>query len=503
MAQVSDGRSRAGVEPAPRCTLVVFGAAGDLTKRLLMPALYNLMGGGLLDDRFKVIGVDHLERDDAGWRQDLTTAMRSFAHDQTAEFHAVVDEAVWDRVARRLSYVQADFEAEASYRQLGERLAGNVVFYLAVSARFFGPIVDRLGQAGLLREADGAFRRVVIEKPFGADLASGRALNARILKVGSEAQFYRIDHFLGKETVQSIMAVRFANGAFEPTWRREFVDHVQITAAETVGVEQRGAFYEPTGALRDMVPNHLFQLLCMTAMEPPNSFAAEAVRNEKAKLVEAVLPVAQTDVVWGQYAAGAVLGQSVPGYREEPQVAADSRTETYIAMRLEIENWRWAGVPFYLRTGKRLRGRRTEIAVHFKPAPYRLFRDLPVEHIAPMVMTLLMDPAQGVRLTFNAKVPGPRMALGRVFAHFDYGEFFDEKPNVGYETLLYDCMLGDAILFQRADNIEASWAAVQPALDAWAGGTSEVQTYAAGSDGPDAAAALLARDGRRWGALAG
>ena len=502
MPQLSASSGRPGVEPAPPCTVVIFGAGGDLTKRLLMPALYNLAGSGLLDAGFKVIGVDHQESDDRHWRQDLTAAMKSFAQDPTAEFHAEVDDKVWDWVGERLAYLQADFAQAASYQELGQRLSGNVVFYLAVAARFFGPIVDQLGQAGLLKEAQGAFRRVVIEKPFGADLASAQALNARILKVANESQFFRIDHFLGKETVQSIMAVRFANGAFEPTWRREFVDHVQITAAETVGVEERGAFYEPTGALRDMVPNHLFQLLCMTAMEPPNSFAAEAVRNEKAKLVEAIRPVGREDVVFGQYAAGAVQGQDVKGYREEPQVAQDSRTETFVAMKLDIENWRWGGVPFYLRTGKRLGARRTEIAVHFRPAPYRLFRDLPASRMAPMVVTLLMDPAQGVRMTFNAKVPGPRMDLGRVYAHFDYGEFFKEEPNVGYETLIYDCMMNDATLFQRADNIEAGWAAVQPALDAWACG-SEVQTYAAGSDGPEAAAELLARDGRRWGDLAG
>ena len=502
LKQRAEEISPPGTEPAPDCTLVIFGGGGDLTKRLLMPALYNLAGAGLLPDGLKIIGVDHSDGDDAAWAQALTATMKSFAKDKTAEFHAEVDDEIWGWVAKRLSYVQADFEQAESYERLKQRLDGNVVFYLAVSARFFGPIVEQLGKAELLREAGGAFRRVVIEKPFGSDLASAQALNAQILSVAGEQQFYRIDHFLGKETVQSIMAVRFSNGAFEPTWRREFVDHVQITAAETIGVAERGAFYEPTGALRDMVPNHLFQLLCMTAMEPPNSFAAEAVRTEKAKLIEAVRPVDPANVAWGQYQAGTVLGQSVIGYRQEPHVAPDSQTETYVAMKLEIDNWRWGGVPFYLRTGKRLGERRTEISIHFRAAPYKLFRDLPTESIAPMVMTLLIDPTQGVRIGFNAKVPGPTMALGRVDAHFEYGEFFKEKPNVGYETLIYDCMRGDATLFQRADNIEAGWAAVEPALDAKKAGKIDVQPYKAGSSGPKAAKALLERDGRQWVELA-
>ena len=503
MAKRADLVSPPGVEPAPPCTLVIFGGGGDLTKRLLMPSLYNLAAAKLLDDGLKIVGVDHTDSDDAHWAKELTATMKSFAKDKTAEFHAKVDDKIWGWVAKRLSYVKADFEEDQSYQDLAKRLDGNVVFYLAVSARFFGPIVERLGKAGLLQEADGAFRRVVIEKPFGADLKSAQALNAQILSAAGEKQFYRIDHFLGKETVQSIMAVRFANGAFEPTWRREFVDHVQITAAETIGVEERGAFYEPTGALRDMVPNHLFQLLCMTAMEPPNSFDAEAVRTEKAKLVEAVRPVDLDNVVFGQYAKGSVQGDAVKGYRQESHVAADSTTETYVAMKLEIENWRWAGVPFYLRTGKRLKARRTEISVHFRPAPFKLFGDLPAGHIAPMVTTLLIDPTQGVRTTFNAKVPGPKMDLGRVFAHFDYGEFFEEKPNVGYETLIYDCMRGDTTLFQRADNIEAGWAAVQPAIDAAKSKKLQTQSYAAGSDGPKAAEELMMRDGRRWADLDG
>ena len=379
-SSTATGRALPGSETAPACTLVVFGAGGDLTKRLLMPALYNLAGSHLLDDGLKIIGVDHGDNSDEGWRKSLTDTMQSFTTDKTAEFHADhIDEEAWGWIRSRLFYLKGDFEKPDLYSDLTQRLNGNVVFYLAVAARFFGPVIDRLGESGLLKQDDKAFRRVVIEKPFGSDLTSARALNQRILKQADESQFYRIDHFLGKETVQSILAIRFANTIFEPIWRREHVDHVQITAAETIGVEARGAFYEQTGALRDMVPNHMFQLLCMTAMEPPNSFDAEAIRSEKVKLVEAIRPVHPNDAARGQYGAGSVLGHKVAAYRDEPHVAPDSRTETYAALKLTIDNWRWAGVPFYIRTGKHLAARRTEIAIQFKTPPYSLFRDTAVE----------------------------------------------------------------------------------------------------------------------------
>jgi glucose-6-phosphate 1-dehydrogenase len=500
MSSGQQAESSAGVAQAPPCTLVIFGAGGDLTKRLLMPALYNLSGSKLLADGFKVIGVDRTQQDDAAWRKSLTETMQGFTQDKTAEFYTPkLDDAAWGWVTDRLHYLQGDFSQPEAFGRIRDAIgAGSAVFYLAVAARFFATVVDGLGGAGLLKQENGAFRRVVIEKPFGADLPSAQALNRRILAQGDESQFFRIDHFLGKETVQSIMAVRFSNGLFEPTWRREYVDHVQITAAETVGVEGRGSFYEPTGALRDMVPNHLFTLLAMVAMEPPNSFDADDVREEKAKLAKAIRPMAPTDAVRGQYAAGSEFGHPVPGYREEPNVAADSRTETYVALRLHIENWRWAGVPFYLRTGKRLAGRRTEISIHFKPAPYRMFRDTPVDKTTPNVLTLLIDPDQGIETQFDAKVPGPVMKLGRVSASLRYKDFFPERPNVGYETLLYDCMLGDATLFQRADAIEASWAAVQPVLESWGRGEGEVEAYPAGSQGPSGADALLEQDGRAW-----
>ncbi len=492
-----------GTHPAPPCTLVIFGAGGDLTKRLLMPALYNLSGSILLPADFKIIGLDRTDTDDNGWRQSLTDTMQSFTKDKTAEFYTPhIDEKQWGWVTEKMSYFKADFDQDDTYKALAEKIGGedrSVVFYLAVASRFFGPIVDHLGQSGLLKQSEDGktFRRVVIEKPFGSDLQSARELNARILKQGDESQFYRVDHFLGKETIQSIMAVRFANGMFEPTWRREYIDHVQITVAETIGVEQRGAFYEPTGCLRDMVPNHLFQLLCMTGMEPPNSFAAEDVRTEKAKLIEGTQPVKVEECVRGQYTAGQEFGQPVKGYREEANVAPDSKTETYVALKLHIENWRWAGVPFYLRTGKRLGARRTEIAIHFKPAPYQIFKDTSVDKLAPNIVKLMIDPDQGIDTQFNAKVPGPVMTLGKVDTSFKYKDFFEEKPNVGYETLLYDCMIGDATLFQRADNIEASWAVVQPLIEAASAG-AEPEPYAAGSAGPKGADDLLAKDGRHW-----
>jgi len=504
-ANASPAASNAGVVPAPPCTLVIFGAGGDLTKRLLMPALYNLSGSRLLPDAFKVIGVDRVQQGDDDWRRGLTEAMQSSTKDKTAEFYTPkLDDDAWGWVQQRLSYLPGDFSQDETFTRIGKAIGeGSAVFYLAVAARFFATVAEGLGKAGLLKQTGGRFRRLVVEKPFGADLPSAQALNASILKQAGEGQVFRIDHFLGKETVQSIMAVRFANGMFEPTWRREYVDHVQITAAETVGVEERGAFYELTGALRDMVPNHLFTLLCTVAMEPPNSFDAEDVRTAKANVVEAIRPVQPDAAVRGQYSAGEKFGDPVPAYRNEPHVASDSRTETYVALRVDIENWRWAGVPFYLRTGKRLAGRCTEISVHYKPAPYRMFRDTPVEQTTPNVVRLMIDPTQGIESEFDAKVPGPVMKLGRVATSMRYSTFFKEQPNVGYETLLYDCMIGDATLFQRADNVEAGWRAVEPLLESWGRGEGDVEPYAAGSQGPAGADQLLARDGRRWLKLEG
>ncbi|RKP49759.1 glucose-6-phosphate dehydrogenase [Pararobbsia silviterrae] len=494
-------------QPAPPCTIVVFGARGDLTRRLLMPSIYNLVRNGLLDDATRVIGVDHNTLSTDDWRTLLSGTLDELAADPHAEFHAgKVDPKIWKWITDRMTYLTADFDDEKTYTNLASQLDGNVVFYLAVSARFFGPVVEHLGKAGLLKEAreGGAFRRVIIEKPFGSDHASAIELNRRILSVGDESQFFRIDHFLGKDAVQSLLAMRFANRLFEPAWRAESIDHVQITAAETIGVGTRGNFYETTGALRDMVPNHLFQLLTMTGMEAPTSLDANAIRDEKTALLTATAPVRVEDVVRGQYTAGDIDGEAVKGYREEDKVAADSTTETYVALKLAIDTPRWKGVPFYLRTGKRMGGRFTEIAIHFKPEPHGLFARGSADKAqsadggaAPNVLTVRIDPVHGAALRFNVKVPGPLSTLGEVEAAFDFDKAFGDLGTVGYESLVYECLLGDATLFQRADTIEASWAVVQPAIDL-AARHAEPEPYAAGSAGPAGADALLARDGRRW-----
>lgn len=500
---MTDPKALAQSSPAPSCTLVIFGASGDLTKRLLMPSLYNLRLAGLLEDGFSVIGVDRNDRTEEDYRQFQSKEMESFVGRGGEFAPSRIEDGVWDWVRDRLHYEVGDFSNPEPYQKLKARLRGNVIFYLAVAARFFGGVVEQLADAGLMEEAEGAFRRVVVEKPFGSDLASARALNAQILAKVSERQVYRIDHFLGKETVQNLMALRFSNGIFEPLWNREHIDHVQITAAETVGVETRGKFYEATGALRDMVPNHMFQLLAMVAMEAPNSFDADVIRSEKAKVIEAIKPFSAErvirDAVRGQYGAGTVPGiGAVRGYREEPDVSPTSGTETFVAVRFEIDNWRWSGVPFYVRTGKRMTQRRTEIAVQFKQAPYALFRDTPVERLTPNIMTIHVQPNEGITLALSAKRPGPEMKLGRVAMDFRYADWFKMPSSTGYETLLYDVMIGDATLFQRADNVEAGWAAVQPLLDAWEAGKSDVAPYAAGSAGSEASAALLGRDGRHW-----
>jgi glucose-6-phosphate 1-dehydrogenase len=498
---------------APPCAIVIFGAAGDLTRRLVVPALYNLADSHRLSENFEIVGVDLASKSTDDWRQGLTSMMDEFVTQGGGEFEADhIDHTAWQWLTGRMSYLQGDLNDPAMYRRLSDHLAGldksagtagNYLFYLAVADRFFSVVVDGLGAAGLAKERDGQWRRVVIEKPFGHDLASAKALNAQILKTLQEHQIYRIDHFLGKETVQNIMALRFANGLFEPIWNREHIDHVQITASETVGVEHRGKFYEKTGALRDMVPNHLFQLLSMTAMEPPISFNAEAVRAKKAEVIEAIQPLTPERVlqaaVRGQYSAGTVLGQNVRAYRQEPDVAANSDAETYVACKFVIDNWRWAGVPFYLRTGKYLKSRLTEVAIRFHQAPYALFRGTDVERLHPNWLILRIQPDEGIELAFAAKRPGPTVRLSTVRMDFAYKTFFKMAPNTGYETLIYDCMIGDATLFQRADNIEAGWRAVQPLLDLWASSApKDFPNYAAGSDGPAAADELLARDGRAW-----
>ena len=489
----------AAAEKAPVCTFVIFGAHGDLTKRLLIPSFYNLVGAHLLDDGFKMIAVDRVESTDDQFRDELRQTMQEFTKDPNAEFYTPqINEETWGWLASRVSYQQADFTKDEDIQKLAARVSGNAVFYCAVAARFFSVVAEQIGKAGLLKQSEGVFRRLVVEKPFGSDLPSSKKLNAQLLAQADESQIYRIDHFLGKETVQNILAFRFGNGIFEPLWRREYIDHIQVTAAETVGVEQRGAFYEPTGALRDMVPNHLFTLLSMVTMEPPNSFDAESVRSMKQAFLESLHPVKPENVVRGQYTGGTVNGQAVAGYRESPGVSHDSVTETYIAMKLEADSFRWSGVPFYLRTGKCMTGRRTEVMVHFKQAPYAMFRDTPVDKLTPNNLTVHIQPKQGITLGISAKIPGPKMDLAGVAMRFSYEDAFQLEPNVGYETLIYDCLVGDATLFQRADNIEAAWSAVDPALSS----PPAVEMYAAGSVGPEGAHTLLTRDGREWAPVA-
>ena len=506
------GRTARAVQ-GPPCAMVIFGSSGDLTKRLLIPALYNLAKAGRLSDKFALIGVDRTDRSHEEFRAYLAEGVRSFVSDTgTGPVTAPFDARAWEFLAARMTHLKGDVTDPEMYDRLAQALkeaesehgtAGNVVFYLAVAASLFGPVVERLAAAGLTREENQHWRRVIIEKPFGHDLESARALDARLAKVLSEDQIYRMDHFLGKETVQNIMVLRFANGIFEPLWNRDHIDHVQITVAETVGVERRAGFYEETGALRDMVPNHVFQLLSLTAMEPPNSFAADAVRTEKDKVLEAVIPLDDNDVrrnvVRGQYTAGVVRGQPVKAYREEEGVAPDSMTETYVALRLGIDNWRWAGVPFYMRTGKALTRRTTEIAIQFKQVPFALFRDTPVETLTPNVLVMQIQPDEGISLQFGAKRPGPDIHLGAVRMDFRYRDYFNTDPSTGYETLVYDCMIGDATLFQRADSVEAGWAVVQPILDLWHDDkTVPLEFYPAGTAGPDAAEQLLWRSGRAW-----
>jgi glucose-6-phosphate 1-dehydrogenase len=415
-----------------------------------------------------------------------------------------------------VSYVAGDFRDAAAYGRLREAMAqverepgtgGNALFYLATPPQLFGEIVRNLAEAGLVTEAEGRFRRVVIEKPFGTDLDSARALNTELGECVHEGQIYRIDHYLGKETVQNILVFRFANGIFEPIWNRRYIDHVQITVAEELGVEMRGAYYEGAGTLRDMLPNHLFQLLALTAMEPPISFAADAVRDEKAKVLRAVKPITSEQVlvctVRGQYGEGVLPdGQHVQGYRSEPRVSPDSTTETYAAVKLLLDNWRWADVPFYLRSGKRLGGRVTELAIQFKCAPTMLFRGTSVRSLDPNVMVIRIQPDEGISVRFGAKVPGPSLRIGSVDMEFRYQDYFGATPSTAYETLLYDCASGDATLFQRADSVEAGWQVVMPILDVWnAIPPRNFPNYAAGSWGPAEAEALLARDGRTWRAL--
>ncbi len=499
----------AGAAPADPCCLVIFGASGDLTHRLLLPALYNLAAADLLPEGFSIIGVARGEMSNDAFRDDLARGLRRFALRD-------VDQGTADWLLAGVSYVSGDADDPGTYDRLDRELVhveqsghtrGNRLFYLATPPAAFLPISRHLGQSGLAREQSGAWRRLIVEKPFGTDLASAQALNRELLAHLEERQIYRIDHYLGKETVQNILVLRFANGLFEPIWNRDHIDHVQITVAETLTVGRRGRFYDATGALRDMVPNHLFQLLSLVAMEPPSRFDADAVRTEKAQALDAVHRpdegAALQDSVRAQYIAARIGDNEVEDYRDTADVRPDSTTETYVALKLMIDNWRWAGVPFYLRTGKALASRRTEVAIKFKQAPFAMFRDTPIDRLAQNFLILRIQPEECIALQFNAKVPGPVIAISGVDMTFKYADYFDSAPSNGYETLIYDCMIGDAILFQRADGVEAGWRVVQPFLDAWRnGGSKGLGTYRAGSEGPEKSDQLLARDGRRWRSIA-
>src|SRR6202162_2882378 len=454
--------------------MVIFGASGDLTARKLMPALYNLALNRYLPSGFSVIGVADTAISEDEFRSRVADAVQKFSRTQT------VARRVWQSVAEGISYVRMPFDDDGDgYRRLAAELDrldrergtnGNRVFYLATAPQFFSVIIDRLGASGIAKAGEG-WKRVVIEKPFGNDLKSAQALNQAIHAVFTEQQIYRIDHYLGKETVQNVLVFRFANGIFEPIWNRRYVDHVQITVAEDIGIERRGKYYEGSGALRDIFQNHLMQLLSIAAMEAPPNFDADSVRDEKVKVLKSIHPIdVSKDVVRGQYGPGGegVVGnERVPAYRSEPMVPADSRTETFVAMKLFIDNWRWADVPFYLRTGKRLPKRATQIAIQFKRAPFVLFRKTAVDRLEPNRLVLHLQPDEGISLSFSAKVPGPVVQIGDVNMNFNYTDYFNATPQTGYERLLYDCMLGDATLFQRSDMVETAWHVVAPILDVW------------------------------------
>jgi glucose-6-phosphate 1-dehydrogenase len=491
-------------KPDP-CSFVIFGVTGDLAHRLVLPALYNLAAGDLLPDKFCVVGIARKAMSKDALRDSLMKGLREFAT-------RPVDDAIAERLLECVTCIAADPKDPASFDRLREQLekleanrttGGNRLFYLATPPDAFAPIARELGRAGLLKENGGAWRRLIVEKPFGIDLKSAKALNNELLKIADEHQIYRIDHYLGKETVQNILVLRFANGMFEPIWNRNHIDHIQITVDEKLGVGHRGSFYDATGALRDMVPNHLFQLLSLVAMEPPARFDAHAVRSEKAEVLAAIQTQSEADAlqnsVRGQYRGGKIGDTTIEDYRKTEDVRPDSTTETYAALKLTIDNWRWAGVPFYLRTGKALGTKRTEVAIKFKQAPFAMFRDTPIDRLSQNYLVISVEPAEGITLQFNTKVPGPVISIDGVEMKFRYKDYFQAEPSTGYETLIYDCMIGDNILFQRADSVEAGWQAVQPFLDAWKkAGASGLEPYNAGSEGPACGDELLRRDGRSW-----
>jgi len=501
--------SRSSVsKPAPPGVMVIFGASGDLAKRKLLPALYHLMTDGLLSDHFRIIAVDRRDRGADAYRDYIDTAARDFIKKDLAD-------DLWQELLQRIHYLSGDFQDADTYTRMAALLdeiagnhhtGGNCLFYLATPPDTFGEIATQLHAAGLATEHGEQWRHLVVEKPFGRDLASARALNQTLQAAFDEDQIYRIDHYLGKETVQNILTYRFANSTVEPIWNHRYIDHMQITVAESIGVESRGGYYDKAGALRDMVPNHLLALLSTVTMEPANSLDGNAVRDEQAKILRAIQPIPPeqvlTQVIRGQYGEATLAnGQTVAAYREEDRVASNSATETFVAMKIMIDSWRWDGVPFYLRTGKRLPGRYTEIVVQFKQAPNMMFRDalLRGEQVPANKLVLRIQPNEGIGMSFNAKVPSPVPQISPVEMDFNYSDYFGDGPTTGYETLLYECMNGDPTLFKRADVIESSWELVEPILDVWSAlPPRKFPNYAAGSWGPREAEELIARDGRAW-----
>jgi glucose-6-phosphate 1-dehydrogenase len=489
----------------PQATIItIFGAAGDLTWRKLVPALYNLFLDHWLPERFAVFGLDLKEMSQDEWCQRLRQGVDEFSRRGKA------DDTKWQTFASRLNFMAADFGDAAAYARLGEAIAAqskdwdcatDCIFYLAIPPTLIETVVGHLGQAELSH--DRGHRRIVTEKPFGRDLASARALNRMLTAVFDESQIYRIDHYLGKETVQNILAFRFANALFEPIWDRRYIDHVQITVAEQLGVEHRGGYYEHAGALRDMVQNHLLQILCLIAMEPPVSFNADEIRNKKVDVLCAIRPILPAEVhrvaVRGQYGRGWIEGQRVKPYRDEPNVAADSSAETFAAIKLFVDNWRWQDVPFYLRTGKRLPARASEVFIQFRPVPHQSFPPSAVVDWQPNRLVIRIQPKEGIGLRFQAKQPGQTMHLSPVEMAFCYQDSFKASAPEAYETLLLDVMRGDATLFMRADQIETAWSVITPILDVWEAVTpADFPNYQAGSWGPEAAEVLIAQDGRSW-----
>jgi glucose-6-phosphate 1-dehydrogenase len=486
------------------CALVIFGASGDLTKRKLVPSLYNLASYQLLPADFSIIGVARRPLTDEVFRNQLGKDLAELGTQP-------VDPNLWNRFRGRISYCAGEFDKPATYQKLAEALAeseknfgtsGNVVFYLSVQPDYFAGIAKQLSEAGLLREENG-WRRVIIEKPFGHDLASAQKLNAELTSVLKEHQIYRIDHYLGKETAQNLLVFRLGNAIFEPIWNRRYIDHVQLTVAESIGVEGRGAFYESAGAFRDVMQNHMFMLLALIGMEPPTSLEGEAIRNEKVKLLRSIRRTTPEEAlmnsVRGQYGEGIVGGKKVPAYRQEPNVNPNSTVETFAAIKLMIENWRWAGVPFYLRSGKRMPRRTTQIVFRFKTPPLSLFATNEADPIAPNYLIFNIQPDEGITLQVRAKIPGPTICTRSVRLEFDYNQFGDRQPTTGYEKLLYDCMVGDSSLFHRSDMVEAAWEAASPILEAWNNNpASDFPNYAPGTWGPEAATRLIERDRHQW-----